>query len=97
MNFTDLNNHLSSITTGVSGLLTTLYLLAIVVGVTVIVVLSIVSMFCNEQDAIKYKRWRTNVVKAVVVALCIGAIFAIIKALAGNFWGQTNFNNLVTK
>ena len=95
MDFNGLNDLISNITTGVTGVITTLYLLAVTIGVAAVIVLSIITMFCNEQDAARYKRWRTNVIKAVIVALLIGAVFAFIKGIFGDYWAQNDMNNLI--
>lgn len=88
--FSGLETFLKGLQTDVEGLITVLLGLAIILGTLVIVGLSIVMMFSDEQSAQRYKHWRTNVIKAVVVAGVIGAVLFGIKNALGTWWGKTS-------
>lgn len=89
MGLTDITSKVQQITNTTGGLLSALFSLLLAAGAIAIVVLSIVMMFCDEQAAQRYKRWRMNVIKAVAVGMCVRLIFALIKGLVGTEnWGQ---------
>jgi NADH:ubiquinone oxidoreductase subunit 6 (subunit J) len=94
MGFGELNNIISSLGTGVTGLISALYILAIACGIAGVVILSILMMFSDEQASQRYKRWRMNIIKAVVVAMLIAWVFSIIKSIFGSYWARNNFTDL---
>ena len=95
MNFGDIGSLVNNIASGVGGIVGGLYLLAVTCGVAGVVILSILMMFSDEQAAQRYKRWRSNIIKAVVVALLIAWVFTIIKGIFNGYWGKSDFNDLV--
>ena len=89
--FQGLQDFLEQLGEDVKGLIGVLLGVAIILGTLVIVGLSIVMMFSDEQSAQRYKHWRTNVIKAVVVAGVIGAVLLGIQTALTNagYWGKT--------
>lgn len=78
-----------TIQTSATQLIGTLLGLMLVLGALVIVGLSIAMMFSDEQSSMRYKHWRANVFKAVVVA---GIAYAVLQAIktgldASGMWG----------
>ena len=86
--FNGLNNVLTQMKSGLSATLTIVTSLVVIIGLLAIAVLSIMSMFVDEQQAQRYKRWRTNVFKAILIVGAAGGLLIFISQIlnAANLW-----------
>lgn len=91
--FEPITEFLEKISEDAGALTTALLALALIAGVVIIIGLSIAMMFSDEQSSQRYKHWRTNVIKAVIIAGIAGAILGLVKNVLSDagWWNKTSF------
>lgn len=96
--FGGIDKLLSDINTSLTAILGTITTTVVLVGLIAIAALSIMTMFCDEQQAQRYKRWRTNVFKAILIVGLAGGLLTLVAGIlsAANLWikpGQVTNSN----
>lgn len=94
--FGNINKLLDDINSSLANTLGYITTTVVLVGLIAIAALSIMTMFCDEQQAQRYKRWRTNVFKAILIVGIAGGILTVLAGVLSKAGLWTNPNNITS-